>query len=80
MQNGSQHDIAHRSQPDTAAATGGGRSTIEPLPPAIREAVAAAVTGGWTIDAIAALIRARRGSRRRPPPSCGAPSWGEDDA
>ena len=58
MKNGIQHDITHRSQPHTAAATGGGRSSIERLPPAVREVVATAVTDGATIDEIVALIRA----------------------
>lgn len=65
MINGSGPPTTYESQPHAAGATGRRRSTIEQLPPAIRKAVATAVTDGATIDEVVALIRAHGGECSR---------------
>ena len=56
--------MQNESQQDSTGETGG-RSSVEMLPPAVREAVATAIADGATINEIVALIRAHGGECSR---------------
>ena len=56
-----QNEKRHTAGGTGGAGAGGGRSSVERLPPAIRDAVAAAIGEDATIDEIVALIRAHGG-------------------
>ena len=53
---------ARRQSPSGAAS---GRSSVERLPPAVREAVDAAIADGASVDALTALIREKGGTCSR---------------
>ena len=60
-----QHRLMQNETPKTSTAATFGRSSIERLPPELREAVDAAIADGATIDEIAALIRGEGGACSR---------------
>ena len=60
-----QHRLMQNQTQQTTTAAAFGRSSIERLPPALREAVDAAIADGATIDEITARIRAEGGACSR---------------
>ena len=60
-----QHRAMQNETPKTSTAAAFGRSSIERLPPELREAVDAAIADGATIDEIADLIRGEGGACSR---------------
>ena len=60
-----QHRVMQNETPKTSTAATFGRSSIERLPPELREAVDAAIADGATIDEIADLIRGEGGACSR---------------
>ena len=60
-----QHRVMQNETPKTTTAATFGRSSIERLPPELREAVDAAIADGATIDEIADLIRGEGGACSR---------------
>ena len=60
-----QHRLMQNETPKTTTAAAFGRSSIARLPPALREAVDAAIADGATIDEITARIRAEGGACSR---------------